>query len=73
MKLFETLKIKDMELKNRIVMPPMCMYSAKDGMANDFHIIHYATRAMGQVGLIIVESTAVMENGQITNKDLGLW
>lgn len=73
MKLFESLKIKDMELKNRIVMPPMCMYSAKDGMANDFHIIHYATRAMGQVGLIIVESTAVMENGQITNKDLGLW
>ena len=73
MKLFDTLKIKDMVLKNRIVMPPMCMYSALDGMANDFHVIHYATRAMGQMGLIILESTAVMDNGQITNKDLGLW
>lgn len=73
MKLFDPLIIKDMKLKNRIVMPPMCMYSATNGMANDFHIIHYATRAMGQMGLIIVESTAVLDNGQITNKDLGIW
>lgn len=73
MKLFEPIQIKDMKLKNRIVMPPMCMYSATDGMANDFHIIHYATRAMGQMGLIILESTGVLENGQISNQDLGIW
>ncbi len=73
MRLFDDLKIKDMHLKNRIVLAPMCMVSAEDGMANDFHILHYATRAMGQMGLIIVEATAVMENGMISSKDLGLW
>ncbi len=73
MRLFDELKIKDMHLKNRIVLAPMCMVSAEEGMANDFHIIHYATRAMGQMGLIIVEATAVAENGMISNKDLGLW
>lgn len=73
MRLFDDLKIKDMHLKNRIVLAPMCMVSAEDGMANDFHILHYATRAMGQMGLIIVEATAVLENGMISNKDLGLW
>lgn len=71
--LFEKLKIKDIELKNRIVMAPMCMYSAEGGYVNDFHIIHYATRAMGQIGLVIIEATAVLENGQITKNDLGIW
>lgn len=73
MKLFKEIKIKDMKLKNRIVMPPMCMYSAVDGLANDFHVIHYATRAAGQIGLITVEATAVLPNGRITNDDLGIW
>lgn len=71
--MFSPLKIKDLVLKNRIVMPPMCMYMAIDGFVNDFHIIHYATRAIGQVGLIIVESTAVLDNGQISEQDLGIW
>ena len=71
--LFSPLKIKDMELKNRLVLAPMCMYSAKEGFVNDFHIIHYAARALGQIALIIVEATAVLENGQITKNDLGLW
>lgn len=73
MKLFKEIKIKDMVLKNRIVMPPMCMYSAVDGFANDFHVIHYATRAAGQIGLIIVEATTVLPNGGITKDDLGIW
>jgi len=73
-KLFECTKIKDMELKNRIVMPPMCMYSTDDsGYTNDWHYIHYATRAIGGVGLIIVEATAVEKRGRITDRDLGIW
>lgn len=74
MKTFTNFKIKDMELKNRIVMPPMCMYSADEsGMVNDFHRNHYMSRAIGQVGLIIVEATAVVPNGRISNGDLGIW
>lgn len=63
-----------MTLQNRIVMPPMCMYSADDkGMANDFHRTHYGSRAIGGVGLIIVEATAVVPNGRISDGDLGIW
>lgn len=65
--------LKSITLKNRIVMPPMCMYQAIDGQVNAFHRAHYATRAMGQVGFIIVEATAVTPEGRITDNDLGLW
>lgn len=72
--LFSKWKIKNLEIKNRIVMPPMCQYQAtQDGMATSWHRIHYATRAIGGVGLIIVESTAISSNGRITKKDLGIW
>ncbi|MDY0347178.1 MAG: NADPH dehydrogenase NamA [Acholeplasma sp.] len=72
--LFTPLKIKDITLKNRIVMPSMCMYSAADnGMPNDFHVVHYATRAIGQMGLIMVEATGIEPDGRITNADLGIW
>ena len=72
--LFEPMKIKDFTIKNRVVMPPMCMYSAKeDGLANDFHYAHYAARAIGGVGLIIQEATAVLPDGRITTNDLGIW
>ncbi len=74
LKAFKSYKIKNLELKNRIVMPPMCMYSAKeDGLVTDFHLSHYTTRAMGGVGLIIVEATGVMPNGRISDHDLGIW
>lgn len=75
MKLFEATKIKNMEVKNRFVMPPMCMYQVdkKDGVANSFHKGHYISRAISQVGLVIVESTGVIDNGRITDYDLGLW
>lgn len=73
-KLFSSIKIKDMEIRNRIVMPPMCMYSSdSEGKANSWHFIHYATRAIGGVGLIIVEATAVEPRGRLTDNDLGLW
>lgn len=72
--LFTPLTIKDLKLKNRIVMPPMCMYSSDDtGMATDFHVVHYATRAIGQIGLIFVESTGIEPDGRITSNDLGIW
>lgn len=73
-KLFTNIKIKDMDLKNRIVMAPMCMYSSNDnGHVNEWHYIHYATRAIGGVGLILLEATAVEKRGRISNRDLGIW
>ncbi len=72
--IFSSLKIKNVELKNRIVMSPMCTYMAKnDGKVNDWHIVHYAARAVGGVGLIIPEATAISLNGRISKNDLGLW
>ncbi len=71
--IFSEFKIKDLELKNRIVMAPMCMDSASEGYANDWHIIHYATRAIGGIGLIIIEATAVSSEGKIESSDLGIW
>lgn len=75
MKLLESFKLKNLELKNRVVMPPMCMYSSfnKDGRLNEFHYAHYLTRAIGGVGYIILESTGVLPGGRITDQDLGIW
>jgi len=67
--------IKGMELKNRVVMAPMCQYSveAHDGIPTEWHQIHYASRAIGGTGLIIVEMTNVEPRGRITDRCLGLW
>ncbi len=66
--------LKNLHLKNRIVMPPMCMFSSDEsGQVQEFHKLHYATRAIGGVGLIIVEATAVAANGRISGNDLGIW
>lgn len=75
MKLLENFEIKDMVLKNRVVMEPMCMYSATehDGKATHFHFAHYVARAIGQVGLIIMEATGVVPEGRITDDCLGLY
>lgn len=67
------LTLRGVTLRNRVVMSPMCMYSAQDGFANDFHLVHLGSRAMGGVGLVIVEATAVTPEGRITPSDLGLW
>ena len=72
-KLFSPLTIKDITFKNRIVQSPMCMYSAKDGMVSDWHFVHYGTRAIGGVGTIFTEATAVSPEGRISNGDLGIW
>jgi NADPH2 dehydrogenase len=74
-KLFEPFTVKNVTFKNRIVMSPMCMYSAENqqGFLEEWHYVHYTTRAVGQVGLIIVESTAVLPEGRISSKDLGIW
>lgn len=71
--LHQPLTIKSVTFRNRIGMPPMCQYSAIDGYANDWHQIHYATRAVGGCGLIILEATAVVPEGRITPYDLGIW
>jgi len=72
-KLNDPLTIKGVTLKNRIGMSPMCQYSSVNGFANDWHFVHYGTRAIGGVGLIMVEATAVAAEGRITPFDLGLW
>lgn len=73
-KLFSEYEIKNLKLKNRIVMPPMCMYVAPDtGFVTDWHVLHYATRAVGGVGLIIVEATGIAPEGRLTSRDLGIW
>ncbi|HCJ57342.1 NADPH dehydrogenase NamA [Lutispora sp.] len=73
-KLFSSVKIKDLESRNRIVMPPMCMYSSdSEGKANSWHFIHYSTRSIGGVGLVIIEATAVEPRGRLSDRDLGLW
>ena len=73
--LLEPITIKNTKFKNRVVLPPMCMYSVEkeDGMPTDFHLAHYLTRAIGGVGYIIIESTAINQSGRITSKDLGIW
>lgn len=72
--LFEPFAQKAMTLRNRIVMAPMCMYTAgKDGIPTDWHFVHYGTRAVGGAGLIIAEATAVEPRGRISEADLGLW
>ncbi|MDR5659052.1 NADPH dehydrogenase NamA [Serpentinicella sp. ANB-PHB4] len=73
-KIFSELKIKDMHLKNRVVMAPMCMYTSdQSGYANDWHYAHYITRAVGGTGLILMEATAVESRGRISDRDLGIW
>ena len=72
-KLFSPLTIKNITLRNRIVMSPMCQYSATDGFTNDWHLVHLGTRAAGGTGLIITEATAVSPEGRISPGDLGLW
>jgi 2,4-dienoyl-CoA reductase-like NADH-dependent reductase (Old Yellow Enzyme family) len=72
-KLFSPLTIKDITFRNRIAISPMCQYSAVDGFANDWHLVHYGSRAVGGAALIIQEATAVSPEGRISPGDLGLY
>lgn len=71
--LFQPLEIRDIELKNRIVVSPMCQYSSHDGFANDWHFVHLGTRAVGGAALVMTEATAVTPEGRISPYDLGIW
>lgn len=71
--LFDELKIKDITLRNRIAVSPMCQYSSNDGLANDWHIVHIGSRAVGGFGLIICEATSVSPEGRISPADAGIW
>ncbi len=72
-KINEELMIKSVRFSNRLGMSPMCQYSAVNGFATDWHMVHYGSRAVGGVGLILLEATAVAPEGRITPYDLGLW
>tara|TARA_B100000073_G_scaffold240399_2_gene201486 strand:- start:2535 stop:3596 length:1062 start_codon:yes stop_codon:yes gene_type:complete len=72
-KLFESIKIKNEVIKNRAWVSPMCTYSSIDGMANDWHLVHLGSRAMGGSGLVMMEATAVSPEGRISPWDMGLW
>lgn len=72
-KLLTSFHLKGITLKNRVVMSPMCQYSAEDGFANDWHFIHYGSRAVGGCGTIIQEATAISPEGRISHGDLGIW
>jgi 2,4-dienoyl-CoA reductase-like NADH-dependent reductase (Old Yellow Enzyme family) len=71
--LLSPLAIRGVEFRNRIVMSPMCQYIAVDGFADDWHLVHLGSRAVGGVALVMVEATAVTRDGRITPGDLGIW
>lgn len=71
--LFSPFTIKDITLRNRIGVSPMCQYSADDGFPNDWHLVHLGSRAVGGAGLVIVEATAVEPRGRISPEDLGIY
>jgi 2,4-dienoyl-CoA reductase-like NADH-dependent reductase (Old Yellow Enzyme family) len=72
-KLFSSITIKNVALKNRIVVSPMCQYTATDGFTNDWHLVHLGSRAVGGAGLVFTEATAVSPEGRISPGDVGLW
>lgn len=75
MNLFSPLTIRDLTLRNRVAVSPMCMYSceANDGMASDWHLVHLGSRASGGAGLVMAEATAIEPEGRISPQDLGIW
>jgi len=71
--LFSSIKIKQVELKNRIVVSPMCQYSSINGLPTDWHLVHLGSRAVGGAGLVFTEATAVSPEGRISPDDAGIW
>ena len=71
--LFDSLPQRSVTLRNRIGVSPMCQYSAHDGLATDWHLVHLGGFATGGAGVIIAEATAVVPEGRISPQDLGLW
>jgi 2,4-dienoyl-CoA reductase-like NADH-dependent reductase (Old Yellow Enzyme family) len=73
MQIFDPLEIRGTKLPNRIVVSPMCEYSSTDGFANDWHLVHLGSRAVGGAGGVFTEATAVTPEGRISPQDLGIW
>src|SRR5436853_3980538 len=71
--LFDSLAIGDLTFANRVFVSPMCQYSSVDGYANDWHLVHLGSRAVGGAGLVMTEATAVLPEGRISPQDLGIW
>jgi 2,4-dienoyl-CoA reductase-like NADH-dependent reductase (Old Yellow Enzyme family) len=71
--LFEPLRLRDVELRNRILVSPMCQYSSVDGLANDWHFVHLGSRAVGGAAAVLTEASAVSADGRISPDDLGIW
>lgn len=72
-RLFEPMKIRDLEIRNRVWVSPMCQYCSDDGSPTDWHLVHLGSRAVGGAGLVMVEATAVCPEGRISPADSGLW
>ncbi len=72
-KLFEAIRLREVESRNRIVVSPMCQYSADNGHVTDWHLVHLGKFAQGGAGIVFVEATAVEERGRITHGDVGIW
>jgi 2,4-dienoyl-CoA reductase-like NADH-dependent reductase (Old Yellow Enzyme family) len=72
-KLFSPVQLRGLTVKNRIFMSPMCQYSAHDGVLNEWHRIHYGSRAVGGAGLVMIEASAVSPEGRISPYDSGIW
>ncbi|MBC9929370.1 NADH:flavin oxidoreductase/NADH oxidase [Chitinophaga qingshengii] len=71
--LFTPLQLRTITLRNRIAVSPMCEYSSQDGFANDWHLVHLGSRAVGGAGLVLTEAAAVSPEGRISPQDLGIW
>src|ERR1017187_3174130 len=71
--LMAPLKIREIALRNRIAVSPMCQYSSEDGFANDWHLVHLGSRAVGGAGLVCLEAAAIAAGGRISPSDLGIW
>src|SRR5215218_5252077 len=71
--LFSTIKLRGVELRNRIAVSPMCEYSSRDGLANDWHMVHLGSRAVGGAGAVLTEAAAVTADGRISPVDLGIY
>jgi 2,4-dienoyl-CoA reductase-like NADH-dependent reductase (Old Yellow Enzyme family) len=71
--LFSVLRLRGLEFRNRVFVSPMCQYSSRDGLANDWHMVHLGSRAMGGAALVCAEATAVSPEGRISPGDAGLW
>src|SRR5579862_8672999 len=71
--LFSPLELREVKLRNRIAVSPMCQYSSVDGFANDWHLVHLGSRAAGGAGLVFVEASGVTAEGRITPGDMGIY